>query len=160
MGVLFKKNKEKELVKIEKKFNEKDVLSSFIKAIAEIGDFEDYKILSLKAAEIFFEENSNIFKSFTTISEDNLNVLVDLLNCFFATYKLGNIEIEIDENSGEMFILHYHSPFMNIFKNEGESFFLVEFYKKLFEFILDEKLNIKEEECDINNEKCIFKVTL
>jgi len=48
MGILFKKHKNEELVKIENKFKQKDVLDSFIKALSEIGDFEDYKILFLK----------------------------------------------------------------------------------------------------------------
>jgi len=160
MGVLFKKKKEKEIVKIKKKFTEKGVLFSFIKAIYEIGDFEDYKILSIKAAEIFFEENQTIFNNLNTLSEDNLNVLIDLLNCFFSSYKLGSVEIQIDENSGDVFIIHYHSPFINMFSNETNCIFLVEFYKKLFETIIGEKLNIVEEECGINNEKCIFKITL
>ena len=160
MGILFKKVKEKEIIKIEKKFQQKDVLTSFIKAITEIGDFEDYKILALKAAEIFFEDNKSIFESLTTLSKDNLNILIDLINCFFAAYKLGSVEIEIDEDNGEVFIIHYASPFRNIFKNEKSCIFLVEFYKKLFEFILDEKLRVKEEECGVNNEKCIFKVSI
>ena len=159
MSILFKKSKE-DVVKIEKKFVEKDVLYSFIKALSEIGDFEDYKILFLKAAEIFFEENKNIFKTLSDISADNLNILVDLLNCLFINYKLGSIEMEIDETEGELFILHSHSPFIDAFEKEKNCVFLAEFYKKLFEFILSEKLNVKEEECGVNNEKCIFKITV
>jgi len=160
MGILFKKHKNEELVKIENKFKQKDVLDSFIKALSEIGDFEDYKILFLKAAEIFFNENRNIFKTLTNISGDNLNILVDLLNCLFVNYKLGNIEMEINEESGDVFIIHYHSPFIKAFEEEKNCVFLVEFYKKLFESVLNEKLNVKEEECGVNNEKCIFKITV
>jgi len=158
MASLFKKNKE--TVKIKKNFVQKDVLFSFIRAVAEIGEFEDYKVLSSKAAEIFFDENKNLFKSLSNISGDNLNILVDLLNCFFVNYKLGNIEMEIDEDNGEVFITHYHSPFINAFEEQKNCVFLVLFYKKLFEYILNEKLNVKEEECGVNNEKCIFKITV
>jgi len=160
MASLFKKNKRKELITIEHKFEQKDVLFSFIKAVSEIGEFEDYKVLSIKAAKIFFDEHKNLFKNLSTISEDNLNMLVDLLNCFFLNYKLGNIEIEIDEDNGEVLIIHYNSPFINLFENKENCVFLVEFYKKLFEDILDETLKIEEEECGVNNEKCIFKITV
>ena len=160
MASLFKKNKKKELITIENKFEQKDVLFAFIKAVSEIGEFEDYKILSIKAAKIFFDEHKNLFKNLSTISEDNLNMLVDLLNCFFFNYKLGNIEIEIDEDNGEVLIIHYNSPFINLFENKENCIFLVEFYKKLFEDILDETLKIEEEECGVNNEKCIFKITV
>ena len=37
--------------------------------------------------------------------------------------------------------------------------FLVEFYKRLFEFVLNEKVNVEAVECGVDNEKCIFKVT-
>jgi len=160
MSILFKKNREEEIIKIEKKFVEKDVLYSFIKALSEIGDFEDFKLLFLKASEIFFEENRNIFRSLTSISNDNLNAFTDLLNCFFLNYKLGNVAIEIDEAEGELFIIHYHSPFINAFENQHNCVFLVEFYKKLFESVLNEKLNIIEESCGVDNEKCVFKITV
>ena len=155
---LFKKTHE-EVIKIEKNFKEKDVLSAFIKAIVRLGDYDDYKMVSIKAADIFFEDNEGVFRSLTTISADNLNVLVDLINCFFSNYKLGSIEMKIDEIKGEVIIIHYHSPFINAIKEYKCCVFLVEFYKKLFEFVLNEKVNVEEVECGVNNEKCIFKVT-
>ena len=156
---LFKKHMEENVVKIENKFQNKDVLTSFIKAIVDLGDYDDYKEVSLKAAELFFEYNKNIFNSLRTISADNLNVLVDLLNCFFSNYKLGNIEMKINEIKGEVFITHYNSPFINAVTEYKCCVFLVEFYRILFKFILNEKINIEETECGINNEKCIFKIT-
>lgn len=155
---LFKKTTE-EIVTIEKNFEEKDVLSSFIKAIIELGDFEDYKIVSIKSADIFFEDNRGIFRSLTTISADNLNVLVDLINCFFSNYKLGSIEMKIDELRGEVIITHYNSPFVHAVKEHKSCIFLVEFYKKFFEFVLNETVNVEEIECGVNNEKCLFKIT-
>jgi len=159
MAALFKKNKVTDIVTIENKFEHKDVLSSFIKAIVKIGDYEDYKVVSIKAAELFFEDNKNIFNSLSAISADNLNTLVDLLNCFFSNYKLGNIEMQIDEIKGEVNITHYYSPFINAVKEYKCCVFLMEFYKNFFEFVLNEKVNIEEIECGINNEKCIFKIT-
>ena len=156
---LFKKHMEEDVVKIENKFQNKDVLTSFIKAIVDLGDYGDYKEVSLKAAELFFEYNKNIFSSLTSISADNLNVLVDLLNCFFSNYKLGSIEMKINELKGEVIITHYNSPFINAVTEYKCCVFLVEFYKIFFEFVLKEKINIEEMECGVNNEKCIFKIT-
>ena len=155
---LFKKTTE-EVIKIEKSFEEKDVLSSFIKAVIELGDFEDYKIVSIKSADIFFEDNKGIFRSLTAISADNLNVLVDLINCFFSNYKLGSIEMKIDEIKGEVIITHYNSPFVHAVKGYKSCIFLVEFYKKFFEFVLNESVSVEEIECRVNNEKCLFKIT-
>ena len=70
---LFKKHREEDVVKIENKFEYKDVLTSFIKAITELGDYDDYKEISIKAAELFFKYNKNIFNALTTISNPITN---------------------------------------------------------------------------------------
>ena len=154
-------NKPKETLKLKKhSFEDKNVLYSYLKAVLKLGDIDDYRYLSKEAATIFFEENKRIFENFHKLSNDNLEMFLDVFNCFLSKNYLGNMDMEIMEHKGEVLIEHFHSPFINIIENDVSCEFLSKLYSEVFSMLLEEKVEAKEISCGGENEKCIFKITV
>lgn len=154
-------NKSKESIKLKKSsFEDKNVLYSYLKAVLKLGDINDYKYLSKESATIFFEENRRIFENFNKLSDDNLEMFLDVLNCFLSKNHLGNIDMEISEHKGEVVIEHFYSPFANIVHDDTSCEFLSKLYSEVFSLLLQEKVEAKEIICGDENEKCIFKITI
>jgi hypothetical protein len=147
---LFKKEKPK-VVLGKFQHNTKTPFIAVLKTVIEIGDMEDYEYLCEKSANKFFEENEKYLLTAINNNEDDFSVFTELLNYFFESFSLGNFEIVINEQEKQIKIYHYNSPFKEFEKET----FLKEFYKTLFQKLLEAEINIKEEKDD---EKVIFTV--
>ncbi len=147
---LFKKEKPK-VVLGKFQYNTKTPFIAVLKTVIEIGDMEDYEYLCEKSANKFFEENEKYLLTAINNNEDDFSVFTELLNYFFESFSLGNFEIVINEQEKQIKIYHYNSPFKEFEKET----FLKEFYKTLFQKLLEAEINIKEEKDD---EKVIFTV--
>jgi predicted hydrocarbon binding protein len=138
-------------------------LGSLILTITTLGDEDDYIFLSEKSAETFYELNKDFLENMENFSCDNYEYFIQILNTFLHINKLGHAKFFINENQKKIFINHYESPFAKIFKNKKNQpvcHFLTKFYEIIFENLLKKQIKIKETECGVNNEKCVFEIVI
>ncbi|GAB6072206.1 hypothetical protein JCM14244_05830 [Venenivibrio stagnispumantis] len=140
------------------------LIGSFFEIILKVGDMDDFRVLTEKSAELFFEKNKSLFMSMKSysISIDSLKNMVITLNQFLDYHKLGAVKIAIKEKESSFYIIHYNSPFALMLKEKSKQnvcFFFSEFYSKTFSLIFDRPIKIMEDNCAAYNKEdyCIFK---
>jgi len=143
--------------------NAESPFGSLILTITTLGDENDYIFISQKSAETFYENNKDFLENMENFSCDNYEYFTQILNTFLHINKLGYAKFLINENQKKIFINHYESPFAEIFKNKKNQpvcHFLTKFYGIIFENLLEKPIKIKETECGVNNEKCVFEIII
>ncbi|WP_456479055.1 hypothetical protein [Nautilia sp.] len=147
-------NEETDLIPEKIEFEERDLLSSILRTILEIGDEDDYEYLCKLSAKNFYNENKKFLKNVIVNNGDDLESVFIYLNYFLHTYSLGTFQAAINEDDKEIIIYHENSPFKKIYKKD---YFLTEFYTMFFEELLELEVKITEGEED---EKTVFVITL
>ena len=131
------------------KISSNEIILSLFDSILELGDEEDVKLLCKTLGKKLFEKNKSLFINNSIFKIDDMEILINILNLFLMTNRLGYIKFIFDKKQLSMKLIHYEFHFIDYV--EDSVLILEEFYKLLFSEILEKsiKLNYKREEDEI-----------